>query len=40
VAGKGHEEYQEIKGVKREFSDRKTLIELDTRMYNDKPGKH
>jgi UDP-N-acetylmuramoyl-L-alanyl-D-glutamate--2,6-diaminopimelate ligase len=27
VAGKGHEEYQEIKGVKHEFSDRKVLIE-------------
>ncbi len=39
VAGKGHEDYQEIKGVKRAFSDRKTLIELDELMYNDKPGK-
>ena len=36
IAGKGHEDYQEIKGVKRDFSDRKTLIELDALMYNDK----
>ena len=28
VAGKGHEEYQEIKGVKHPFSDRKILEEL------------
>jgi len=39
VAGKGHEEYQEIKGVKRDFSDRKILVELDQLMYNNKPGK-
>lgn len=39
VAGKGHEDYQEIKGVKREFSDKKALIALDELMYNEKPRK-
>ena len=38
VAGKGHEDYQEIKGVKKDFSDKKVLIELDAMMYNDKTG--
>ena len=28
VAGKGHETYQEIQGVRSEFDDRKTIIEL------------
>jgi UDP-N-acetylmuramoyl-L-alanyl-D-glutamate--2,6-diaminopimelate ligase len=28
VAGKGHEKYQEIKGVKYDFDDRKVLIEM------------
>jgi UDP-N-acetylmuramoyl-L-alanyl-D-glutamate--2,6-diaminopimelate ligase len=28
IAGKGHEKYQEIKGVKYPFDDKKVLIEL------------
>ena len=28
VAGKGHETYQEVKGVKHDFDDMKTLLEL------------
>ena len=28
IAGKGHEDYQEIKGVRRHFSDRETVVEL------------
>ena len=35
IAGKGHEEYQEIKGVKKDFSDKKVLLELETLMLND-----
>ncbi len=38
VAGKGHEDYQEIKGVKKDFSDKKILMELESLMYNDKAG--
>jgi UDP-N-acetylmuramoyl-L-alanyl-D-glutamate--2,6-diaminopimelate ligase len=38
VAGKGHEEYQEIKGVKKDFSDRKIIVELESKMFNDKTG--
>jgi UDP-N-acetylmuramoyl-L-alanyl-D-glutamate--2,6-diaminopimelate ligase len=38
IAGKGHETYQEIKGVKKDFSDKQTLIELESLMYNDKTG--
>lgn len=38
VAGKGHEDYQEIKGVKKDFSDKEVLIELDSLMFNDKKG--
>lgn len=36
IAGKGHEEYQEIKGVKRDFSDKKVLLDLDQLMSNNK----
>ena len=36
IAGKGHEEYQEIKGVKHEFSDKKVLLDLDQLMSNNK----
>lgn len=36
IAGKGHEEYQEIKGVKKDFSDKRTLLELEALMSNDK----
>ncbi len=35
IAGKGHEGYQEIHGKKRDFSDKKTLLELESIMYND-----
>ena len=28
VAGKGHETYQEINGVKNHFDDKETIIEL------------
>ncbi len=38
VAGKGHEDYQEIKGVKKDFSDKQVLIELESMMFNDKTG--
>ncbi len=36
IAGKGHEDYQEIKGVKKDFSDKKVLLELEALMSNDK----
>lgn len=36
IAGKGHEEYQEIKGIKKNFSDKKTLLELEKLMSNNK----
>lgn len=39
IAGKGHEEYQEIKGVKNPFSDKKTLLELEALMSNDNSDK-
>ncbi len=32
LAGKGHENYQEIKGVKYDFNDRKVLVELMNKM--------
>ena len=35
LAGKGHENYQEIKGVKYDFNDRKVLIELMNKMSNE-----
>jgi len=38
IAGKGHEDYQEIKGVKSNFSDKKVLLELETLMFNDNSG--
>ncbi len=28
VAGKGHENYQEVKGVKHHFDDRETVLEI------------
>lgn len=28
VAGKGHEDYQEINGVKHHFDDKETILEL------------
>jgi UDP-N-acetylmuramoyl-L-alanyl-D-glutamate--2,6-diaminopimelate ligase len=37
IAGKGHEEYQEIKGKKKDFSDKRTLLELEALMFNDDP---
>ena len=37
IAGKGHEDYQELKGVKKEFSDKGALLELEKLMSNDKP---
>ena len=33
VAGKGHETYQEIKGVKHDFDDRKVLAEMLSLMH-------
>ena len=39
IAGKGHEDYQEIKGVKNPFSDKKTLLELEALMSNDNSDK-
>ena len=35
IAGKGHEEYQEIKGEKTDFSDKKVLLELESLMFNE-----
>jgi len=28
IAGKGHEEYQEIKGIKYPFNDKKVILEI------------
>ncbi|NJN27393.1 MAG: UDP-N-acetylmuramoyl-L-alanyl-D-glutamate--2,6-diaminopimelate ligase [Cyclobacteriaceae bacterium] len=39
IAGKGHEDYQEIKGIKNHFSDKETLLKLDILMSNDQKGK-
>jgi len=39
IAGKGHEDYQEIKGKKKNFSDKHTLLELEAHMFNDDPKK-
>ena len=36
IAGKGHEDYQETKGVKKDFSDKKILLELESLMSNEK----
>jgi UDP-N-acetylmuramoyl-L-alanyl-D-glutamate--2,6-diaminopimelate ligase len=33
VAGKGHEKYQEIKGVKHDFDDKKVLTETLNEQY-------
>ncbi len=38
VAGKGHETYQEIKGVKYDFDDRKIVAEMIELMSNKKSG--
>jgi len=38
IAGKGHEEYQEIKGVKKDFSDKQVLLELETHMSDNNHG--
>ena len=38
VAGKGHETYQEIKGVKHDFDDRKIVAEMIELMSNKKSG--
>jgi UDP-N-acetylmuramoyl-L-alanyl-D-glutamate--2,6-diaminopimelate ligase len=32
IAGKGHEKYQEIKGVKYDFDDKKTVVELFNKL--------
>jgi len=32
IAGKGHETYQEINGVRNHFDDREVVIELTTEM--------
>ncbi len=36
IAGKGHEQYQEVKGEKKDFCDRRTLLELEKLMSNNK----
>ncbi|MCX7726898.1 MAG: UDP-N-acetylmuramoyl-L-alanyl-D-glutamate--2,6-diaminopimelate ligase, partial [Chitinispirillaceae bacterium] len=36
IAGKGHETYQEIKGVKYHFDDREVVTELFFKMREDK----
>ena len=36
IAGKGHEDYQEIKGVKTHFSDKEIILELEALMSNEK----
>ncbi len=38
VAGKGHETYQEIMGVKYDFDDKKVLKDIDNQMFNQKTG--
>lgn len=35
IAGKGHEDYQEIKGVKKPFSDKQVLLELEALLSDD-----
>lgn len=35
LAGKGHENYQEIKGVKYDFNDREVLIEMMKKLMNE-----
>lgn len=35
VAGKGHEEYQEIAGVKHHFNDRETIVELFSELKSE-----
>ena len=32
VAGKGHENYQEVNGVKHHFDDKETIVELSQMM--------
>ena len=32
IAGKGHEKYQDIKGVKHDFDDKQTIIELFNKL--------
>ncbi len=39
VAGKGHENYQEIKGVKHDFDDKQVLGEMISLIFNDKTQK-
>ena len=34
VAGKGHETYQEVKGVKHHFDDREVLKQIFNELYN------
>jgi UDP-N-acetylmuramoyl-L-alanyl-D-glutamate--2,6-diaminopimelate ligase len=34
IAGKGHETYQEIKGVKHHFDDREIINQLFNELYN------
>ncbi|MCK5168640.1 MAG: UDP-N-acetylmuramoyl-L-alanyl-D-glutamate--2,6-diaminopimelate ligase, partial [Bacteroidales bacterium] len=34
VAGKGHETYQEIKGVKQHFDDREVIKQIFNELYN------
>ena len=36
LAGKGHEKYQEVKGVRYEFDDKKVLDEMIRLIFNDK----
>jgi UDP-N-acetylmuramoyl-L-alanyl-D-glutamate--2,6-diaminopimelate ligase len=36
IAGKGHEDYQEIKGIRYHFNDREVVFELYENMRNQK----
>ena len=39
IAGKGHEEYQEIKGIRHRFSDREAVEEAIKNKFSEKSAK-